>query len=374
MNFSRDALTSCVAAALLAGCDGPQPLTSANHAVPQRLARNLATPACPRVTRKPNCLALIESKGGMGPTIAGWAPSDFQSRYNLPSSTKGLGQVVAIVDAYDNHNVASDLASYRSEFGLGIANFTKYNQEGQQSNYPSGSTGWGLEADLDVEMVSATCPLCTIYLVEANSAAASDLEAAEVEAVKLGAHIVSNSWICYGSLNCVNRRAFSHKGVIYLAAAADGGYGEEGAPADFDSVAAIGGTVLTKNGSHYSETADGSSGGCATGIRKPQWQHDQHCAYRLANDAAAVAWDVAEYDSYGYGGWFTVGGTSVATPLLAGVFGLAGNATKQQGGRTFWLTQRHKFLYAISGCNGGYGYRQYNTCTGWGSPNGIGAF
>jgi subtilase family serine protease len=78
--------------------------------------------------------------------------------------------------------------------------------------------------------------------------------------------------------------------------------------------------VLTKSGSRYSETADGSSGGCATGIKKPKWQHDTHCAYRLANDAAAVAWNVAEYDTYGYGGWFTVGGTSVATPLLAGVF------------------------------------------------------
>jgi len=151
-------------------------------------------------------LALIESKSGISPAVAGWAPSDFQNRYNLPSSTKGSGQIVAIVDAYDNHNVASDLMAYRSEFGLGTVNFSKYNQEGQQSNYPSGSVGWGLEIDLDVEMVSATCPLCTIYLIEANSADSSDLEAAEVEAVKLSAHIVSNSWICYGSLNCVDRR------------------------------------------------------------------------------------------------------------------------------------------------------------------------
>ena len=90
---------------------------------------------------------------------------------------------------------------------------------------------------------------------------------------------------------------------------------------------------------------------------------------------AAVAWNVAAYDTFGYSGWFTVGGTGVATPLLAGVFGLAGNAAKQDGGRTFWLKAHHKDLYYLSGaCTGGYTMNQYTTCDGWGSPNGIGAF
>jgi hypothetical protein len=56
-------------------------------------------------------------------------------RDKLPSITKGSGQVVAIVDAYDDPNIASDLAVYRSEFGLGTANFAKYNQTSQTSNY-----------------------------------------------------------------------------------------------------------------------------------------------------------------------------------------------------------------------------------------------
>ena len=202
--------------------------------------------------------------------IAGWGPADFQTRYKLPSGTKGSGQIVAIVDAYDNPNVASDVAAYRSAFGLGTAAFFKYNQEGQQSNYPQGSTNWGLQVDLDAEMVSATCPLCTIYLVEANGADSSDLETAEVEAVKLGAHIVGNSWICYGSESCLSKRDFDHKGVTYLAAGGDSGYGQEGLPEAFDSVVAVGGTTLSKSGSRYSETiSDVSSGGCATGVRKP---------------------------------------------------------------------------------------------------------
>ncbi len=43
-------------------------------------------------------------------------------------------------------------------------------------------------------MVSASCPNCTIHLVEANSSSVADLEHAESEAVALGAHIVTNGW------------------------------------------------------------------------------------------------------------------------------------------------------------------------------------
>lgn len=373
-----------VAAAILTGCGGTQvagpisqalPQTSAaNHSVPDWEANHTARRACPDAhPGEAQCLALIESRSGISPLVAGWGPSNIQARYKLPSGTQGSGQVVAIVDALDNPNVASDLAAYRSEFGLGTANFTKYNQQGQQSNYPAGSHSWGIEIDLDVDMVSASCPLCTIYLVEANSPNGTDLEAAEVEAAKLGAHIVTNSWICYESLSCVNSGDFGAKGVEYLAAAGDTGQGEEGAPMAFASVAAIGGTVLTQNGSSYSESAwSGSGGGCITGIKKPKWQHDTVCKGRATNDASAVAWDLAVYDSYGYSGWFTIGGTSASSPLLAGVFGLAGNATQQRGGRTFWQKAHQKDMYDL--CDGSCLFKTYAYATGWGSPDGIAAF
>jgi Subtilase family len=220
-------------------------------------------------------------------------------------------------------------------------------------------------------MVSASCPLCTIYLVEANGADSGDLGAAEREAVKLGGHIVNNSWACNGSPSCVPKKDFSAKDVVYLASTGT----DLGAPAVFDNVVAVGGTTLSKNGSQYSESVwSGSPGGCATGIKKPKWQHDDYCSYRLANDVSAVANDVAEFDSYGYGGWISVSGTSVSSPLLAGVFGLAGNAAKQKGGRTFWMPRHHAHLYTLSGSCSVYGHGQYTTCGGWGSPNGIGAF
>lgn len=365
-----------------------------HHVVPEWQAKHLAKAVCPTIPGKMTCTALIE-KTGIGPDVAGWAPADIQTRYNLPSSTDGSGQIVGIVDAYDNPNITSDLATYRTEFGLGTANFTKYNQNGQTSGYPSGSDNWGVEEDLDVQMVSAACPKCTIYLVEANSSNTSDLETAEATAVKLGAHIVSNSYICYGGSCGASESSYDTPGVVYLAASGDGGYDENGSPEYFPSVVSVGGTVLAKSGSNYSESVwDGAGGGCSNngsgaGQTKPSWQKDPSCTYRTDADVAAVAWNVAEYDSYGYGGWITIGGTSVATPLNAGIFALAGNASTQNAGEKFWKLKAHKqkkYLHYIStgndgSCSGSYlctaGTKQFKTYAGpigWGTPNGIKAY
>jgi len=336
--------------------------------------------ACPQVAfGKATCYAL--KVDGIRPACTGaqcgLAPIDMETRYELPI-TKGSGQIVAIVDAGDNPDVATSLSTYRTEFGLGTANFKKYNQNGQQSNYPT-YTGWSVEIALDVEMVSAACPLCTIYLVEANSSNNTDLNTAEVEAVKLGAKIVSNSWGCYGSLGCVDAKDFDRPGIAYVAASGDSGEGNVGAPAALASVAAIGGTQLTKSGSTYTESIwQGSTFGCATGVNKPKWQSiipDSVCAYRMADDASAEAGcspGVAVYDQFD-GGWGSVCGTSAASPLAAGVFGLAGNASVQHGGKTFWKAKHHKHLWKIFGtCT--YRQGQYTSCAGWGSPKGLGAF
>jgi subtilase family serine protease len=359
--------------------------TQSRSHVPEWQAKGLAKPACPQVTGKATCLALIQSKSGISPDVAGWQPIDFQTRYHLPI-TQGSGQVVAIVDAFDNPNVASDLATYRSEFGLGTASFTKYNQEGQTSNYPSGSTGWGVEIDLDVDMVSAGCPKCTIDLVEANSNNTSDLEAAEAEAQALGAKIISNSWICYDSSCGTSQSYFDTPGIMYLAASGDGGYNNNGPPMWFPSVVAVGGTTMSKSGSTYSESAwDGAGSGCSPGQTKPSWQHDSGCTTRTAADVSAVAWQVAEYDSYGYNGWFTVGGTSAASPMIAAVYGLAGNASAQDAGKKLWTLKkkhRHRWLNDITtgsngSCGGSYlctAGKGYDGPTGWGTPKGVKAF
>ncbi len=363
---------------------------AANGATSQRQASPPGRRACPQPSQDASRCEVIIIKTGVRPDLAGWGPSDFQAAYHLPSSSKGSGQIVAIVDAYDNPNVASDLAEYRSYFGLPPANLTKYNQEGQQGNYPQecygNQSGWCFEIDLDVEMVSAACPNCTIYLIEANDNSGSNLGTAENEAVTLGAHIVSNSW----TSGAVTESEFDSPGVVYVAAAGDSNYGSF-APAEFPNVVSVGGTYLAKKGAKYKEIVwPWTGGGCATGVAKPSWQHDPSCTSRTQNDVAAVAYGVAEYDSYGSrSGWFTIGGTSVATPLIASVYALAGNASSQHAGKELWtLTtqERKNQLHTISeGANGRCGgsylctagtgqYFTYSGPAGWGTPNGLGAF
>lgn len=396
----------------LASCGGSQPGSKVTGVVPSGIDRfttaslqgnGKVVPVCrDKRPGRAECAALLLNgrpiaDGGSGP-LGGFTPAQLESAYNLPSSTKGAGQIVAIVIWNDNPNVASDLAFYRSYFGLPPANFYKFNQEGQQSNYPPGDKNVGLEIDLDVEMVSASCPNCTIYLVEANSNGAADLDAAEAAAVTLGAHIVSNSWFCM--LGCGQMEPyFDAPGVTYLAAAGDYGYASY-SPMAFGSVVSVGGTHLVQGSGKrgWTETVWGGSGfapwgtgGGCSGQPKPSWQHDPGCAFRTGNDVAAIAdsfTGVSHYDTYGHSGWDIAGGTSVATPLIAGVFALAGNATSQNGGQTFWEKKHENpddLNPVLRGSNGycsptylcidgTHEYKDYGGPTGWGTPNGIGAF
>jgi len=385
------AVAACSAGGTSNVPSSPGQSSDSTRPMPQWQAKQLGYRACPDTRRGyMHCDVLIESKTGAGPNVAGLSPANFQARYNLPSSKDGAGQVVAIVDAYDNPNAATDLAAYRKNFGLGKAKFTKYNQEGQKKNYPQGSSGWGVEEDLDIEMVSAGCPKCTIYLIEANDNSGTNLYDAEIEAVKLGAGIVSNSW--GGGGGSSSGGAFDTKGILYLASAGDGGYGMQD-PADYQTVVSVGGTLLSVgSGSKFTETVWPDSGGGCSVVTKPSWQKDKGCTFRTGNDVSAVAWNAAEYDTYDNPGWFTVGGTSVSSPLVAGMFALAGNANKQYGGENLWKLSKanlKKDLHYIDsgdlqGCptslQGTYlcdagtkEFGQYSAPSGWGTPNGVGA-
>jgi subtilase family serine protease len=385
--------------------------SSVSRHIPEWQAKHLARAACPQVVGKPTCLALIEQRvrpASCSPSSCGFVPADLQTRYDLPSSTKGSGQTVAIVDAFDEPDASSDLATYRTQFGLGTANFTKYNEDGKKSNYPESCAdvsggGWCVEEDLDIEMVSAICPNCTIYLVEGDGST-TGFEKAEASAVSLGATIVSNSWICYGSPDCGDpyfSTYFDTPGVAYLAGSGDAGYDNIGAPSALASVVAVGGTQIHKSGSPptYTETIwDGAGAGCASssiigspGIPKPSWQHDSDCTYRTDADVSAqagVSPGVAEYDS-NEGGWFGVGGTSVAGPITAGVFALAGNATSQNAAEYFWTKADHQRLNDLhriksgndGSCDNEYlcqaGTKQYHNYSGpggWGTPEGVRAY
>ncbi|GHO62766.1 peptidase S8 [Ktedonobacter sp. SOSP1-52] len=322
---------------------------------------------------------------------SGLNPADLQAAYNLPSATAGSGQTIAIVDAYNDPNAESDLAVYRSQFGLPACTtangcFRKVDQNGG-TNYPRGNSGWAEEIALDLDMVSAICPNCHILLVEASSNSFTNLGTAVNTAVSLGANAVSNS---YGGSESSGESSsasyYNHPGHIITASSGDGGYGVE-VPAAYNTVVAVGGTSLSRSSTTrgWTETAwSGAGSGCSAYITKPSWQSDSGCARRTVADVSAVAnpnTGVSVYDTYGQGsGWMVFGGTSVASPIIASVYGLAGNASSVNAASS--LYSHTGSLYDVtSGSNGSCGGSYlctattgYDGPTGLGTPNGTGAF
>lgn len=290
--------------------------------------------------------------------IPGLHPADLAAAYGFPA---GAGRTVAIVDAYDDPSAESDLAVYRAAFGLPpctSANtcFRKVDQHGGAA-LPPPNVGWSQEIALDVDMVSAACPSCSILLVEANSALIDDLGAAVDTAVALGAIVVSNSyyaaeWPAQGNEDAHYR----HPGVAITASSGDGG--TPSYPAVAATVTSVGGTTFS--GGH--ETAWSSGGhGCSAYVAKPAWQRAPVCATRSAVDVAAVAdpaTGVAMFDAQA-GGWLVAGGTSVGAPLVAAGYAL---------GTPAWpaYAYAHPTAFHVLASGG------YDSMTGLGSPNGVG--
>ncbi|HVS47216.1 MAG TPA: peptidase S8 [Verrucomicrobiae bacterium] len=327
-------------------------------------------------------------------TPSGFGPSSLQSAYNLPSSTAGTGQTVAIVDAYNDPNAEADLGVYRAQYGLAACTtangcFRKVSQTGT-TKYPRNNGGWAQEESLDLDMVSAICPNCHILLVEATSATNANLGTAVNEAAALHATEISNSY--GGGESGSSNSAYNHAGIIITASAGDSGTGAQ-QPASYATVVAVGGTTLTKssNSRGWSETAwSGTGSGCSAYVAKPSWQTDKGCTKRSETDVSAVAdpnTGVAVYDSYayqGYQGWLVFGGTSVSSPLMASVYALAGNAASLNAAQSIWQHGGTSALNDVTSgsngsCSGSYPYIckagvGYDGPTGWGTPSGVTAF
>ncbi|HEY5197198.1 MAG TPA: hypothetical protein VIJ51_09250 [Solirubrobacteraceae bacterium] len=368
-------------------CDAPSPGHAACNAIAVT-ATGATTPAQP---------SPLASPGAVSPALtpAGFGPSDLRSAYNVASAAaaNGAGRTVAIVDAYDDPNAASDLATYRQTYGIPACTaasgcFRKVSQTGG-SSYPSGNTGWSEEISLDLDMVSAICPNCKILLVEATSTSYTSLGTAVNEAAKLGATEISNS---YGGSEFSGEAStgatyYAHSGVDVTVSSGDDGYGVE-FPAASQYVTAVGGTTLSHstNARGWTESAWSDAGsGCSAYIPKPSYQHDTGCAKRTVADVSAVAdpnTPVAVYDTYGESGWLEFGGTSVASPLVASIYALAGGRSGSAAAPTYGAyayANPGQYNDAVGGsngsCGGSYlctGLGGYDGPTGVGSPNGAG--
>ncbi len=352
------------------------------------------------------------------PSGNGYGPSQFQAAYNLAaaSAADGSGTTVALVDAYNDPTAASDLAEYRSAAGLPAltsGQFTQYNQEGETSPLPATAPAdddWTLEESLDVDMVSAICPLCKIDLVEATNDTGDNLYIAEeTAATTLGAKYISNSWggSETSSDTTYDSEYFGVSGVVYTASAGDSAYsGGVIYPATSPNVVGVGGTTLdtSSNSRGWTESVwdtsstEGTGSGCSAYEPQPAWQKSisiltAACSDRVDNDVAADAdpnTGAAVYDtSNDNGGWNEVGGTSESSPMIAAVFALAGNNGNGGNNAADSIYTHTGNLYEVTASSNGTctppaadsvlctatgAANTYNGPTGWGTPDGLTAF
>jgi subtilase family serine protease len=337
-------------------------------------------------------------------------PAALWSAYNIASEapTQGARSTVGIVDWGGYPTAASDVALYRKTFGLPAANLTIVNQRGKTSPLPPTDTGDDVEQMIDLDSVSAICPRCRIVLVEADTSKTNDLRAAETTALKM-ADVVSNSW-GYVETKASDSLWDAHRGKVVTASAGDsgarGGTNPPLQPCTFAGVICVGGTRLTMQvvdripervsevvwndlGTPQCPTQGkcATSSGCSTLVAKPAWQRDTGCTMRTANDIAAVATDVLGV----YQGTCCtiVRGTSVASPIIAAMYALAGNAKTETPAMLYAQAGWHTFDDITSGTNQFQGVtylcprpiayvckagRGYDGPTGWGTPDGLGVF
>lgn len=400
--FARPAL--CVGTHTAKGCEASAAFTNKKAkkqtkncaATTRKHAKSCVTQARKKAKKaakkKSNSTAGVNAMSA-GSLPDGYGPAQFRSAYSLPSAAP-RSQTIAIVTAYDSPNVEKDLGVYSTTFSLPVCNsangcFRKVNGAGKKAPLPDRNALWALEASLDVEVTHAVCPNCKVLLVEAASGSVSDLVAAVDTAVKLGADVISNSWVVdeFRGETALDWH-FNRSGIAITAASGDTGYGVKW-PAASPYVTAVGGTTLDLDSSNarVSETAWELGGsGCSAYESKSTWQSDSGCARRTVPDVAAVAdpgTGAAVYDSYGYSGrsgWFKVGGTSLSAPIVAAIYALAGNADEVVAGSHSYANASSLFdiRQGMNGtCSPAYlctAAAGYDGPTGLGSPQGIKGF
>lgn len=329
---------------------------------------------------------------GNGATPDGYQPSQIKKAYGLNQlSTTGIGQTIAIVEAYGNPNIKKDLSVFSKQFNLPKADLQIVYPQGKPKKIDS---GWSLETSLDVEWAHALAPDAKILLVIAKSASVSDLVSAVDYATSYGAQVVSMSW---GTTEFSSETSydshFQHSGVVFVSSSGDRGSGVHW-PASSPYVLSVGGTTLNidSDGNYLRETAwSGSGGGISSYESRQNYQDnwiDVVGSYRGVPD---VSWDadpntgVAVYNSTssnGQSGWFKVGGTSFGAPSWAAIIVLTNQErtspltsidavtrlykTAGISGSADYITDYHDIS---EGSNGGYSAQAgYDLVTGIGTP------
>jgi subtilase family serine protease len=340
---------------------------------------------------------------GGGAPGGGFSPAQVRHAYGFDQITfnngtvtgDGTGQTIAVIDAMDQPNIASDLANFDAALGIAAPpSFTKVNQNGG-TGYPAADQNWGLEISLDVEWAHAMAPGANILLVEANSSNFSDLFAAINYARNYaGVSAVTMSW---GGGEWSSESGYDgyfttpagHGGVTFVASTGDNGSaGGIEYPSISPNVLAVGGTQLTldSNDNWSSEAGwSGSGGGVSAYESQPGYQKGVVTQTSTKRAVPDVAYDGSSaspfgvYDTYGYSGWLQVYGTSAGAPQWAALIAIADQGRALAGQASLdGATQMLPKLYQLpaadfhditSGSNGAYAAGPgYDLVTGLGTP------
>jgi subtilase family serine protease len=337
--------------------------------------------------------------------LSGLTPAQVTSAYGLASinfSTgsgtvkgDGTGEVIALIEAYHDPTLVSDLATFDQTYNLPAPpKMIVADQAGNVTN-----SGWALEESLDVEWAHAIAPGATILVVEAQSQSRQALiNAVNAARYTPGTNVISMSWGFGETANeATYNRIFTtppgHRGITFIAASGDSGQaGGVEWPSVSPSVVAVGGTslYLTDSGRYRDETAWlYSSGGFSRFEREPNFQRSvQGSGDRSTPDVAFdgdpnTGVQVFQTDLYGGGGsWEVVGGTSLGSPAWAAIIAIVDQGRYLEGkGSLDGATQTLPTLYSLPSSDFNVvpplesridlaDAAGTNTYTGLGSPNG----
>src|ERR1700678_3657128 len=285
------------------------------------------------------------------PPTTAFTPSQIRHAYGFDLVTnQGAGQTIALVDAYDDANAASDLAVFSKQFNLPTCTTANgcFRQLYSNGRKPAANANWAVEISLDIEWAHAIAPQAKILLVEAPSNNLSDLLSGVDFAVRNGASVVSMSWT--SAELSTERNLDNHfvsTGVTSL--------------------------TLDKSGNYSSESAWSGSGG---GLSKYEYEPAPQAQFPIVDDIhglrgvpdvsynANPGTGYAIYDSIGvsvYSGWFQVGGTSAATPQWAALIAITNS--QRVAARKANLSATGTSVYAVGKSSLGTNFHAVTTGT-----------
>jgi len=321
------------------------------------------------------------------------------------SNPTGGGRAIAIVDAFDDPNAEADLTAFSAQFGVSPpSSFTVVyappggatpgSCSGAATEPPVDLTGgWEIEESLDIEWAHAMAPEATLYLVEAQSNYYSDLLCGVttasnlVKAAKGGE--VSMSWGSgeFGGETIIDP-VFTTPSVVYFASTGDG----PGVlyPSASPNVVAVGGTSLDTDpntGNFIWETVWQDAGGGPSALEsRPAYQNGIRYivgSQRGTPDVAADAnpytgvWVLDNFEAPAGCGpecWYIVGGTSLSSPMWAGIVNAAGSfsaSTKAELTRLYGDRNEDFTDIVLGSCGpymGYFAFPGWDFCSGLGSP------